>query len=236
MNQIDFAVAFLLMISILTYTLLSVSNTLANDFNTFTAKRLEESASSLSKQLFKIQDNKSLISNFKKIKVSFNEMGGYPHVETLNITITPVEDKIHVYDNFLNEIQSTNLSNGNNITVSFSLSFSPNEIKYVNIFYDGVPTTNIAYTSNVTQTNITSIILSEEDVYVLSQQRCSNLKVLIYEQAKNNFGFSNNFNISECEYGTEMPLSANIIIKSIPLLIEKPDGTLYSKIVKLKVW
>jgi hypothetical protein len=237
MSQIDFAIAILMMISVLTYSLLSVSNKLTNDFNTFTAKKLEESASSLSKQLFKIQDNKSLIANFKKIQASFLEIGSYTHIETLNVTITPVVSKIHVYDNFLNEITFALLNNGDNVTVSFDLTFSPNEKKYVNIFYDDVPTTNIDYTSNITEANVTSIILSEEDVYVLSKQRCSNLKALSYEEAKNRFGFLDNFNIfNECAYGTEMPFTANIIIKSMPLLIERTDETLYSNFVKLKVW
>ena len=235
MSQIDFAVAILLMISVLTYSVISVSSKLTNDFNTFTAKKLEESASSLSKQLFKIQDNKSLVSNFKKIQASFQEIGGYQHMETMNVTITPVVNKIHVYDNFLNETQSVNSSNTDNITVSFNLSFSANEKKYVNIFYDDVPTNKINYTSNITETNVTSVILSEEDSYVLSQQRCSNLKALSYEEAKNKFGFSDNFRISECEYGGEPSLS-NIIVKSIPLLIENSTGTLYSNFVKLKVW
>lgn len=236
MSQIDFAVAILLMISVLTYSIISVSSKLTNDFNTFTAKKLEDSASSLSKQLFKIQDNKSLVSNFKKIQASFQEIGGYSHMETMNVTITPVVNKIHVYGNFFNEIPSTNYTTPDNITVSFDLSFSANEKKYVNIFYDDVPTTSIAYTSNVTETNVTSVILSEEDVYVLSQERCNKLKSLSYEDAKNKFGFSDNFRISECEYGGELPLTANIIAKSIPLLIENSTRTLYSNFVKLKVW
>lgn len=236
MNQIDFAIAFLVMITVLMYSILSVSSKLNNDFNTFTANRLEESASSLSKQLFKIQDNKSLISNFRKIQASFNDIGDYPHTEIINVTIMPVVNKIHVYDNFLNEIPSTNIIDGIRVNISFSLSFSPNEKKYVNIFYDDISTSNIAYTSNVTETNITSIILSEEDVYVLSQQRCSNLKALSYEDAKNRFGFLDNFNISECNYGEIMPLTANIILRSMPLIIENSTGTLYSNFIKLRVW
>ena len=236
MSQIDFAVAILLMISVLTYSVVSVSNKLTNDFNMFTIKGLEKSASSLSKQLFDTQDDKSLMSDFKKIQVSFLEIGSYPHTETLNITITPVVNKVHVYDNFLNEITSTTLDNGDNVTVSIDLFFSSGEKKYVNIFYNGTQTASIAYTSNITETNISSVILSEEDVYVLSQTRCSSLKSLNYEEAKNRFGFLDNFNISDCTYGIEVPLTANIIVKSIPVLIENPDGTIYSKFVKLKVW
>jgi len=122
------------------------------------------------------------------------------------------------------------------MTVSLDLFFFSNEKKYVNIFYEGPPTTSIAYTSNITETNITSVILSEEDVYVLSQERCSNLKSLSYEEAKNRFGFLDNFNVSDCSYGIEVPLTGNIIVNSIPVLVEKVDGTIYPKFVKLKVW
>jgi len=234
MSQIDFAIAILMMISILTYSVISVSNKLSNDFNLFTAKRLEESASSFSKQLFKIQDDKSLISDFKKIQVSFMETGSYPHTETLSIAVMPFINKIHVYDNFFNEIQPTISDDGTKVNISFSLSFDSDEKKYVNIFYEGVPTNNIDYTNN--ENNITSVILSEEYVYVLSKNKCSKLKNLGYIDAKNQFGFLNNFNVSECDYGIEIPLTANVIVKSIPLLVEGQDETLYLNFVKLKVW
>lgn len=236
MSEIDFAVAFLLTLSVLTYSVLSASRNLSNDFTAFKSERLEESASSLSKQLFEIQDNKSLISDFKKIQVAFIEIGSYPHTETMNITVTPTVNKIHVYDNFLNEIQSTTSSSGSNITASFSLNFLPNEKKYINIFYDDVPSQSIDYTSNVTETNVTSMILSEEEVPVLSQQRCLSLKSLSYQEAKSRFGFSDDFHISECDYGGELPATSSIIAKTIPLLIEEAGGTLYSGSVKLMVW
>ena len=234
MTEIDFAVAFLLIISILTYSIVSVSNKLSNDFNLFTEKKLEESVSSFSKQLLKIQDEKSLISNFKKIQVSFQEIGSYSHTENLNITITPLVSKIHVYDNHLNEVPSTVLNNVYNVIVSFNLDFLPNEKRYVNIFYDDVPTSNIAYTSN--GNNIAGIILSEEDVYVLSQERCSNLRALSYEETRSKFNLLDNFNISECNHGYSPPDTANVIVKSVPVLIEKSDGTLLVDFVRIKVW
>jgi hypothetical protein len=234
MTQLDFAVAFLLIITILTYSVVSVSSKLTNDFNTFTVKRLDESASSLSKQLFEINDNKSLISSFKKISASFQEIGSYPHTETINIAITPVVENIHVYDNFLNEIDST-VNNGDNSTVSFNLSLSANEKRYANIFYEGI-STSIAYLDNTTEINISALILSEEEAPVLSQQKCSELKALNHEAARNRFGFLDNFNITECDYGLGAPETANIIVKSIPLLIERSDGTIYSGFVKLRVW
>ena len=235
MSQIDFAIAILIMISVLTYSVISTSNKLNNDFNTFTSKGLEESASTLSKQLFKVEDSKSLISSFKKIQASFTEIGGYSHTETMNVTITPSVNKIHVYDSFLNEIPSEILDNGDNVTVSFDLDFNSDEKKFVNIFYNDVSATKINFT-NLTEINVTSIILSEEDAYVLSQERCSDLKSISYEEAKNMFGFLDDFNISECDYGKQIPYTSSIIVESIPIMIEREDGTLYSKTVKLRIW
>ena len=126
MNHIDFAVAFLLLISVLTYSFLYVSSNLSKDFGFYETKRLEQSSNALLKQLFSIRDNKSLISSFKKIQILFLEIGGYEHSETLNITITPVVNKIYVYDNFFNEIPSTILTNENNVTITFNLNFLPN--------------------------------------------------------------------------------------------------------------
>lgn len=234
MSQIDFAIAILMMVSILTYSVISISNKLSNDFNLFTAKRLEESASSLSKQLFNIRDNKSLISNFKKIQASFKEVGSYPHTESLTISVIPVVSKIYVYDNFFNEVLSTISDDGTKVNISFSLSFSPNENKYVNILYEDIPTDNIDYTSS--ENNITSVILSEEDVYVLSKEKCSRINGLSYNEARDQFGFLNNFNVSECDYGIEIPITTNVIAKSIPLLVERQDEKLYPSFVKLKVW
>lgn len=234
MTEIDFAVAFLLIITVLTYSMVSVSNKLTNDFNLFTEKKLEESASSLSNQLLEIQDEKSLLSNFKKIQASFQEIGSYSHAETLSVTITPYVNKTYVYDNFLNKIPSTVLNNGDSVTISFNLNFAPSEKKYVNIFYDDVPTSRIAY--NSTDNNVTGIILSEEDVYVLSQKKCLDLKSLSYEETRSKFGILDNFNISECDYGYATPVTSNIIIKSIPVIIERPDGTLYLGFVRVKVW
>ncbi|MFH1229088.1 MAG: hypothetical protein V1678_01530 [Candidatus Aenigmatarchaeota archaeon] len=233
MSQVDFAVAFLLIISVITYSVASTSNKLTGDFAVFSEKTLGESASYLSKQMLDVHDQNSLVSNFRKIQASFSEVGMYPHTETISMTVTPVLSKVHVYDRFWNEISATISSNGVNETISFSLDFSSAEKKHVNIFYDGAATSGIDYAG---ATNITGIILSEEDVYVMSQQRCSNLKNMTYNEARSKFGFTENLNISECDYGLSPPSSANVIVKSIPVLAEKEDGTIYASFVRIKVW
>ena len=239
MTQIDFAVGLLLTLIVVTYSTLSISSIVSNDFNFFTSKRLDQSASSLYKQLFETQDNKSLISNFKKIQVEFTDIGGYPHAELLNITITPIVNKIHVYDKSMSEITSNKFTTAENVTVSFLVPIYANGKTYVDIFYSGVTTTKIDYTSNSADTNVTARILSEKNVAVLSQERCSNLKALSYDEAKTAFGFIDNFKIDsdDCKYGEEPPATSSIVIKSIYTLIEnKTDESLYSENVKLMVW
>lgn len=236
MTQIDFAIAFALILTILLYSVFFITNNISSDFNTFTSKRLEKAALSLSKQLFEIQDNKSLVTNFKEIQAVFEEVGGYSHNEQIKITISPVVSKIHVYDKIFNEIQSTNSSTSDNVTVTFDLSFSSNEKKYVNIFYFGEPSTNIVFLNDVAESNITGVILSEKNMAVLSQEKCSDLKSLSYDVSKNIFGFNDNFRITNgCVYGPEPP-AANLIVKSKTLLVEKSDETVYPEYLKLMVW
>jgi len=239
MTQIDFAVGLLLTLIVVTYSTLSISSVVSNDFNFFTSKRLDQSASSLYKQLFEIQDNKSLISNFKKIQVEFTDIGGYSHTEQLNITISPIANKIHVYNKSMSEIISNKFTTSENVTVSFLVPMYANGKTYVDIFYFGSPTNKIDYTSDSLQTNVTARILSEEDVAVLSQEKCSKLKALNYEEAKTAFGFIDNFKVDsiDCKYGEEPSTTSSVVIKSIYMLIEnKTDESLYSKNAKLMVW
>jgi hypothetical protein len=237
MAQVDFAIAFVVVFTMIAYSVFIVSSTITKDFSYFNIKEIEKSQDSLTKQLFRTLDSKSLITNFKVIQISFEEIGGYRHTENLDISIKPLMEKIHVYNQTMNEIVSTNSTTGEYVNISFNLDFSANQINYVNIFYFGNNTDEIIYNSNITQTNITATILSEEDVSILSQERCNYLKGLDYDTARSNFGFEHRFRIdNNCVYGEEPPVAANIIVKSIPLFVEKSDGTIYPELVTLKVW
>jgi len=229
MAQVDFAVAFIVIFIMISYAVFFVSNTMSKDFNHFNVREIERSADSLSNQLFYTMDNKSLISNFKKMQILFEEVGSYPHTENLVISITPLVDKIHVYNVTMDEIPSS-YAGGN---ISFDMSFSSNQKNYVNIFYIG-EATDVSYISD---NNITVKILYEEQVDVLSQDKCDALKSLSYDDAKNVFGNENSFRVDNyCIYGEMPPLDANIIINRIPMLVENQDGKLFTGQVTLKVW
>jgi len=237
MTQIDFVIAFVLIISIIYFAISFVSSNFSNELSVFETNELKESASSMQTYLFEILDDKSLVTDAKKIKILFKEIGGYQHMEEqMNISIEPLVNKVHVYDNFMNEISSESSINGNRILVSFRLNFDQNEEKRISIFYFDDPTTDIDYLSF--DNNVTSRILSEEKVIVVSKEKCSKLKSLEYEDVRNIFGFDHQFkiNLTDCDYGPEPPEAANVIVKSVPLLIEKPNELISSENARIMVW
>jgi len=236
MTQIDFVIAFVLIITIIYFAISFVSSNFSNELSVFEMNGLKESASSVQRYLFEILDDKSLVIDTKKIKILFKEIGGYDHIEQMNISIEPLVNKVHIYDNFMNEIPSESSIIGNKILVSFWLSFSQNEEKRINIFYFGEPTTDIEYLSF--DNNITSRILSEKKVTVVSKEKCSKLKKLEYEDVKNMFGFDHQFkiNLTDCNYGPEPPEAANVIVKSVPLIIENPNELISAGNAKIMVW
>jgi len=236
MGHIDFVIAFILMISIIFFVVLFISNSFSTELSAFTINELKESSYYFEKQLFEILDNKSLISDAGEIQIVFEEIGGYGHTEEIIISIEPLVSKLHVYDTSMNEIPSTSTPSGDSITLSFWLTFSSNEKKRVNIFYFGDSIKNIDYTS--VANNITARMISDKRVNVVSQEKCSQLNNIPYEQTKENFGFEHQFqiNLTDCNYGQGTSGRGNIIISSVPVLLEKSDGLISAETAKLMVY
>jgi len=163
MSHIDFVIAFVLMISIIFFVVLFISNSFSTELSAFTINELKESSYYFEKQLFEILDNKSLISDAGEIQVVFEEIGVYSHTEEIRVSIEPLVSKLHVYDTSMNEIASTSAPSGDNVILSFWLTFSSNEKKRVNIFYFGDSITDINYLTPP-ENNVTARMLSEKRV------------------------------------------------------------------------
>jgi len=237
MTHIDFVIAFALTIGIIFFAIFFVNNNFSRDFNYFRIIDLEKAESSLERQLFDIKDYKSLISDFKKIQILLKEIGNRTHTgEQINISLEPVVSKVHVYDNYMNEISSINITEGNKVFIIFTLSFSPLENKKVNIIYHGDKTDYIDYNSS--NNEIEGKIISEKNIPVVSQEKCSSLNSLTYEDARNAFGFEQQFklNLTGCNYGVEPPTVANIISKEVPVLLERSDEIIIASKAKVMVW
>ena len=236
MSHVDFAVGFVLIISAIFLIIYFVSNTISNNINDFSVNELRKSSVSLERYLFEISDDKSLISTFRELQAVLTEVNNTDHTEEIRISIKPQVSRFRVYDNFMNETFSSSQQLSGETILSFSLSFAANEEKRVNIFYFGDSVIDIDYLT--TENNITLRIISDKEVSVVSQEKCSNLESKNYEDTKIIFGFKDQFrlDLDDCTYGPEPPITANILLKNIPVILESPDSLLHAKIARLRVW
>jgi len=233
MSDIDTAMAFVSVLIILSFVIIYSSNYFSTQTGFLRVADLKKSSSFLSTQLFQTFDN-SLIDNAKEIQILFKEDLGIGHTETLQVSIEPIVNKIKVYDKFLNEIPSTTLPSGGKVIVTFTLSFTANEEKRIDIFYFGGKTTNIEYLSGLT--GISARILSEKETSLVTQDRCNSLK-LDYNKTRDDLGFEEQFrtDLTDCSFGPNPP-EANVILSSSPVLIEKANGLLSAEIARISVW
>lgn len=236
MSHIDFAIGFVLIISTILLVIYFTSNSISNNINDVRTDELRESSLSLEGHLFEINDDKSLISTIRELQAVLTETNNTVHTEDIRISIKPQVNKVKVYDNFLNEITSSSNQLPGETILSFSLSFNANEKKRVNIFYFGSSINTINYLS--AGNNITLRILSDKELKIVSQEKCSNFKSNSYENIKNIFGFQNQFrlDLDGCSYGSEPPITTNIILKNIPVIFESTNGLLQAKFARLRVW
>ncbi|NIM47257.1 MAG: hypothetical protein GTN40_03820 [Candidatus Aenigmarchaeota archaeon] len=236
MSHIDFAIGFVLIISTIFLIIYFTSNSISNNVNDLSVNEIKESSLSLEKYLFEISDDKSLISTFRELQTILTEVNDTDHSEEIRISIKPDVSKVKVYDNLMNEIPSTSSQLVGETVLSFLQDFTANEEKSIGIYYFGDAVVDIDYLS--TENNISLRILSNKELNVVSQEKCSNFKSKSYEYIKEDFGFQNQFrlDLDGCSYGPEPSLTANIILKNIPVLSENSDGLLRAKIARLRIW
>jgi len=414
MTQIDFVIAVVLSLTIVFFVSVYVSNNFATQFDNLKFEELKSSASSLSKQLFEIKDDNSLMSELRMLEMLFIDTSGSVYSESINLTITPAISDVYVYDSFFNQIPANIISNAGTTNVSFLTSFNANEKKQIKIIYNGSsvsqitrtdssatssqsqsiivrpiavqhsdqwslgagsnkvsavnevvsdgdisyittssnnfvqsynfsgsgipstatniyvelhfvaiktvsqnaniaglmawgtqsgrqsegslfaltnsyqefirnmttnPHTGISWTVNDVNNwtnsnniyvfgvksktgrnmrtsqifikigysipgssgsiNTNQTMLSDKKILIVTQERCNSLQNLQYDDARNIYGFNNQFNLimaANCSYGVEPPLSANIIVNSFPILLENSDGSITFSEAKLLVW
>jgi hypothetical protein len=233
MTDIDSTMAFVLILTVLTFVIFYASSYFSTETGLLGSVELRKSSDFLTTQLFQTFDN-SLLDTGKKIQILFKEEQDRDHQETLQVSIEPVVNKIHVYDKFLNEIPSSTQISGDQVIVTFSLSFGRNEEKRIDILYFGRKTSNIEYLSG--GTGISAKILSEKEVNLVSQDRCSKLGS-DYDNTRTILGFDQQFRVdlTDCSFGPNPP-DANVILSSYPVLVEKLNGLISPELARVSVW
>lgn len=235
MSHIDFAIGFVLIISTISVLIYFVTNSISNNINDFRADEVRESSISLERYLFDINDDKSLVSTFRELQGVLTESNHTDHTEQMIISIKPQVNKVKVYNDSMDEIISSSSQLPGETRVSFTLDFVANEVKRFSIFYNGSSVDDIDYLTP--NNNITLRILSDKELNIVTQEKCSALKSLSYDNVKKMFGFKNNFrlDLENCNYGSQ-PIAGNIIVRNVPVIFESSNGLLSSNMAKLSVW
>ncbi len=236
MSHIDFLVGFVLTLSAMFIIVYFISNSISNNVNDLTTNEIRKSSLSLERQLFDINDDNSLITNVREIQAVLTETNHTAHTEEIRISIKPQVNSVRVYNNSLSVVPSFSTPSPDETILSFSLSFSPDEKKWVRIFYFGDSVTDMKYLA--TDNNITMRILSDKNTSIVSQEKISSFVINGYDKTKSILGFQNQFRIDveDFHYGPQPSVAANVVSRSVPVISESSDGSLHAELVRLIVW
>lgn len=236
MSHIDFLVGFVLTLSAMFIIVYFISNSISNNVNDLTTNEVRKSSLSLERQLFDINDDNSLITSARELQAVLTETNHTAHTEEIRISIKPQVNSIRVYNNSLSEIPSSSTPSPGETILSFSLSFSPDEKKWVRIFYFGDSVADMKYLA--TENNVSLRILSDKNTSIVSQEKISSFIINGYDKKKEILGFQNQFRIDveDFHYGPQSSVAANVVSRSVPVIFESSDGSLHAELVRLIVW
>jgi len=217
MGQIDFIMAMLVIIAIVSFSIFYVSGNFTNQLEEMSVLELRQT----SKILEKIMFDDLLQEDMKLMKASFEETDGSSHTETIILTFTGTADDLNIYTDEMNHVIA---AVGNEIT--FDISIGANEIKYYNIIYSGT-VSGVSYNN---AENITASILSEQDYLVVSEQACFDLD---YDEFREDFYHNFRIKIGSCELGLDPP-EATVVARNVPIVLN--TGIVQKEFANILVW
>lgn len=235
MTEVDFAIAIGITIAIISFIIFYAVGDFTEDIGIIRADQLDSAKVSLSNQILKDY----LSDDVKKIDMMFEEIGNTSHTESLKISLEPgdVAGDVYVYDDEFSEKSISVDEYTENITIVFSVSFSEYEKEYLSLFYKGNSTTKINYETNVTQKNVTGVIISEYDVPIISYEKCSDMMNMSFDDFRDELKTDHYFQLqlTGCNFGPEPP-ETDVVVKRMSILREDSDGSIVPDVAILKVW
>jgi hypothetical protein len=234
MTHVDFVIGFVLMLSTIFLIIYFVSSSISNNVNQMRTNEIRESSITLEKYLFGINSDGSLIESVNELQATLTETNGTSHSEEITLSIKTQADKVKVYDNLWSEIASSSSQLPSETLLYFTLDFNPNEKKAVKIIYFGNGAGDIEASAN----NISVRVLSEKKINMVTQERCSDLQGVSYDNFRSTFDFRRQFRLDSeaCSYGSNPPLTTSIIVRNVPIIFEDSDGLLKTGLARLSVW
>ncbi len=205
MSQLDFVIAITLVITMISLVVFFSASSFSNKIDYIGSYNLENSVDSLASYLFE----DVLSEKIKNIQFKLEETGNYSHQEEITLTLDGNFNNPHLYENS-NEINIDVTGDD----VSFTLNFDSAEKRYFELFYDG-GVDDIIYSA----ANISSVILSEKDIFVVSLDKCSDIE---YNNTKDMIGYD--FKLEICNIGLDPPETGDVIVLDYPVLIFDDQG------------
>jgi hypothetical protein len=236
MTHIDFMIGFILIISTIFMIMYFVSSSISNNMNDVYASGIKESALTLENYLFKVGGENSLAVSARVIQAVLEDVNGTDHGEYSTILIRPQVINARVYDEFWNDIPSSQISLPGETSLSFTLNFVSNEKKSMNIVYLGDSVESLSYSDSDGMTSMRA--LPGKEIMIVTQERCSYLQGISYDDFRDSLDFDHQFRLElgNCAYGSETPSAANILVRSVPVIFEGQDGSVSDEYARLMVW
>ncbi|MDD5416822.1 MAG: hypothetical protein PHU12_02490 [Candidatus Aenigmarchaeota archaeon] len=211
MTQVDFIMAIVITIGVISFSIYYVSNDFANNMNDISLIELRSSADVLeNKILHDITEQAGLM------KSRFEETSGDAHTETVNINMNKKIDYF-VYEG------DRLIASGSKNSIIITVSLAANQIRYFDIYYSG--STNVR--SIMGNKDISVRILSEQPYEVASEDKCSKLN---YNQIRDFVGHDFKLKIGTCEIGLNPP-EETIVSRSFPVVLNYK-----SQLARLMIW
>jgi hypothetical protein len=236
MTHIDFVIGFVLIISTIFMIMYFVSSSISNNMNDVYTSGIRESALTLENYLFRVGGENSLAVSARVIQAVLEDVNDTDHGEYSTILIRPQVINARVYDEFWNDIPSSQISLPGETSLSFALTFASNEKKSMNIVYLGDRVESLSYSDSEGMTEMRA--LPDKEIMIVTQERCSYLQGISYDDFRDNLDFDHQFRLElgNCSYGSEPPFAANILVRSVPVIFEGQDGSVSDEYARLMVW
>lgn len=213
MTQIDFIMAIVITLGVITFSIYYVSTDFTNQMNEMSITELKSSADVLENQL--MQD---ITEDMTVRKIRFEEISGKEHTESIVfISLGMIKDEYKVYE-------GKNLITSGIGTVTIPITLAPNQVRYFDVYYSGVRGIRDITGDN----NVTVRALSEQLYSVVSEDLCKKIK---YDEMRKIINHNFKIKIGTCDIGLEPP-KETIIVNSFPVVLK----TMESTTAKIMVW
>jgi len=217
MTQIDFIMAIVVTLGVITFSISYVSADYTNQMNEMNIVELKASADVLENQL-----RQDITEDMTLMKIRFEEVSGKDHTESISfVSLGISKDEYKVFEG--KQLIKTGTG-----SIIIPITLSANQVKNFDVFYPG----GRKIKSIGGNYNVTVRILSEQPYSILSEDLCKNVN---YDAMRKIINHEFKIKIGTCEIKRDVntePPQETVVVNSFPAVLK----TLESVTAKIMVW